>query len=142
LDPNSGQAFGWLGLSHVARGEFASAVAALERCAALSQRATVPTALLNEGYAASGDRDRAQAILGELMGRSYASPYFIARIYAALGDRDEAFQWLETGYREHSEWMALLNVDPRFDDLRSDPRMLDLLVRMNSPRQEPPGRQR
>jgi len=133
LDPNSVQALAWLGLSHLAKGEFATAVTALEHCAALSQRATVPTGLLGEGYAAFGDRDRAQAILQELMGRSHVSAYFVARIYAALGDKDEALQWLETGYQEHGEWMTLLKVDPRFDDLRSEPRILDLMHRMNFP---------
>jgi TolB-like protein/Tfp pilus assembly protein PilF len=133
LDPNSGQAFGWLGLSHLAKGEFALAVTALERCAALSQRAAVPTGLLGEGYAAFGDRDRAQAVLQELLGRSHVSTYFVARIYAALGEKEEALQWLETGYQERAEWMPLLKVDPRFDDLRPDPRMVDLMRRMNFP---------
>jgi TolB-like protein/Tfp pilus assembly protein PilF len=133
LDPNSVQALAWLGLSHVAKGEFATAVTVLEQCAALSQRATVPTALLGEGYATLGDRNRAQAVLQELLGRSHVSAYFTARIYAALGENDEAFKWLKSGYEEHAEWMTLLKVDPRFDDLRPDPRMVDLMRRMNFP---------
>jgi tetratricopeptide (TPR) repeat protein len=127
------QALAWLGLSHVAKGEFATAVTVLEQCAALSQRATVPTALLGEGYATLGDRNRAQAVLQELLGRSHVSAYFTARIYAALGENDEAFKWLKSGYEEHAEWMTLLKVDPRFDDLRPDPRMVDLMRRMNFP---------
>jgi hypothetical protein len=42
----------------------------------------------------------------------------------------EAFQWLEKGYSERSDLMVYLNVDPRFDGIRSDPRFQDLLHRV------------
>jgi hypothetical protein len=58
----------------------------------------------------------------------------VSRIYAALGDTNETFKWLETSYREHGEWMVLLMVDPRFDSLRDDARFQDLMRRMNFPR--------
>jgi len=61
------------------------------------------------------------------------SAYFVARICAALGDKEKALQWLETGYQERAEWMPLLKVDPRFDEMRSDRCMLDLMRRMNFP---------
>ena len=55
------------------------------------------------------------------------------RIYAALGQTEEAFRWLETAYEPHANWMVFLTVDPVFDDLRSDPRFRDLMRRMNFP---------
>jgi len=61
------------------------------------------------------------------------TPCASARVYAALGNKDEAFQWLETGYMQRAEWMVLLKVDPCYDGLRPDPHFQDLLRRMNFP---------
>lgn len=60
-------------------------------------------------------------------------PNFIALVYAALGDKDEAFQWLERAYKEHDDDLALLKVDPRWDSLRGDPRFMSLLQRVGLP---------
>jgi hypothetical protein len=58
----------------------------------------------------------------------------MARIYNALGQKDEALQWLETSYQLQAEWLLLLKVDARFDDLRSEARFQDLMRRMNFPK--------
>ena len=71
--------------------------------------------------------------LKELAKQQYVTPYGVARVYAALEERDETFHWLETAYREHAEWMVLLKIDPCFDGFRSDSRFQDLLRRMNFP---------
>jgi hypothetical protein len=60
----------------------------------------------------------------------YVQPYFVALIYAALEETDEAFSWLERGFVERDEDLALLKVDPRVDGLRSDPRFEVLLGRI------------
>jgi len=57
----------------------------------------------------------------------------MARICVALGQKDEAFRFLEAGYQERAALMVLLKTDPRFDPLRSDQRFQDLLRRMNFP---------
>jgi TolB-like protein/Tfp pilus assembly protein PilF len=133
LDPNSVQALVWLGISLVAKSMYEPAIAALERAVQLSQRAPVAVACLSEAYAAAGNSHDAQNLLHELTGQQHVTAYFVSRIYAALGNENEAVEWLETGCREHGEWMILLKVDPRFDDLRSDPRIQDLTHRMNFP---------
>jgi hypothetical protein len=46
------------------------------------------------------------------------------------GERDEAFQWLEKAYHERSAWLVCARVDPKYDNLRSDPRFADLLRRL------------
>jgi TolB-like protein/Flp pilus assembly protein TadD len=134
LDANSAQVLGWLGLSNVAMMAFGPAIAALQKAAEISQRAPAPLALLGEAYAASGASHEARKILQELTSRPHVTAYFVSRIYAALGDTNETFKWLETSYREHGEWMVLLMVDPRFDSLRDDARFQDLMRRMNFPR--------
>jgi hypothetical protein len=84
----------------------------------------------------SGKRGEAQKILDqltELAKERYVAPYRMAQIYIALGDRDRAFEWLEKGYRERSfgESVMDLKAAPFWDPVRSDPRFVDLLRRMN-----------
>ena len=65
--------------------------------------------------------------------RRHVDFVYIALIHAALGDMENAFACLETGFIQRSEELALLGVDPRFDGLRSDPRFVDLLRRIGLP---------
>jgi hypothetical protein len=55
-----------------------------------------------------------------------------ALVYAGLGDKDLAQEWLERAYQERSTWMVHLKVDPRLDPLRSDRRFHDLMARVGS----------
>ncbi len=64
---------------------------------------------------------------------SYASPYKIARLYAALGDKEKAFEWLDTAYREHDFLLKELNTAFELDDLRSDPRFAELVRKVGLP---------
>jgi hypothetical protein len=50
-----------------------------------------------------------------------------------VAQKDEAFRWLEAGYREHEALMVTLKTDPRIDELRPDRRFQELLGRMNFP---------
>jgi hypothetical protein len=52
---------------------------------------------------------------------------------ARLGDKDQAFEWLEKAYEARDEFIRLVRVDPTFDNLHSDPRYADLLRRMGLP---------
>jgi hypothetical protein len=60
-------------------------------------------------------------------------PYLLARIYAGLGKNDDALDCLEKSYQTKAPWMACLKVDPRMDNLRSNPRFRDLMRRMKFP---------
>jgi TolB-like protein/Tfp pilus assembly protein PilF len=62
-------------------------------------------------------------------GRRYVSPYTVAAIYTGLGDKDQAFKWLERAYEQRDVWLMNLKVDPVFAKLRSDKRFQDLLTR-------------
>ena len=62
--------------------------------------------------------------------REYVEPSQFARIYAYLGEKDEAFEWLEKAFEERADLRGL-KVSPDFDPLRDDPRFQDLLRRMN-----------
>jgi len=65
--------------------------------------------------------------------RRYVDPALVGFDYAAIGMKDEAFQWLEKGFAEKSEGMQYLKSSSELDPIRSDPRYVDLLKRMGLP---------
>jgi TolB-like protein/Flp pilus assembly protein TadD len=135
LDPNSASAWGFLGWAQSCKLRHEDAIASLRKCCHIWPGAS-PIAWLGEAYAAAGYRDEARKVLRQLEDLSkqrYVTPYGRARIYAALGETDETFKWLEAAYRQRANWMVLLKVDPCFDDSRSDPRFQQLMRRMNFP---------
>lgn len=89
-----------------------------------------------EGYALakSGRQSEARNLLDKLLKLSnerFIPPDNIAIIYNGLGETDKTFEWLERGFQQHDPKMAFLKVEPKWDNLRSEPRFIDLLKRMN-----------
>jgi len=82
----------------------------------------------------SGQRAEAQQVFAELTEinrHKYVSPYDVATVSAGLGEKEQAFVWLEKAYDDRSGGLAvLLKVDPKLDGLRSDSRFRDLLRRV------------
>ncbi|HYV02946.1 MAG TPA: hypothetical protein VFB82_00070, partial [Blastocatellia bacterium] len=90
-------------------------------------------AWIARAYAMSGKKGEAERALAEVKSLSkakYTPPYPMASIYAALGQKDAAFEWLERVYKDHSYYVVWLNIDRVFDGLRSDRRFQDLLDRI------------
>jgi tetratricopeptide (TPR) repeat protein len=63
----------------------------------------------------------------------FVSPWPIVELYAELGDKDHAFEWLNTAYQEHDFLLYGLRTDPRLDSLRSDPRYAELVRKIGFP---------
>jgi hypothetical protein len=81
----------------------------------------------------AGQRVEARKIIEELKEqakREYVWPFNLAIIYVALGEKDQAFEWLEKACDDGSEELIYLNVDQTFDPLRSDPRFKKLVRRI------------
>ncbi len=88
------------------------------------------------GYRKASLKGACTAIIELLKNKSraeYISPYEIATYYALMGDRDQAFDWLEKAYKERSARLEYIKSEDFFDSLRSDPRYLDLMRRMGLP---------
>jgi hypothetical protein len=71
----------------------------------------------------------AQRIIDEMEQMStkkYVAFLTIALAYGDLGEKDQAFAWLDKAYDDHSEYLLWLNYDPSFESVRSDPRFQDL----------------
>jgi len=54
----------------------------------------------------------------------------VARVYVGLGETGQAFAWLERAYEERSDHLVFVRVDPAWRDLRSDPRLVDIMRRV------------
>jgi serine/threonine-protein kinase len=135
MDPNFGVAHFALGLAYEQKGVHDEAISELQKAITASGGITVMTGALGHTYAVSDKKDKAQKILDELKKlskRRYVSPYSIATIYIGLGEKDQAFEWLQKAYDDRSVWLIHLHVkvDPRLDSLRSDPRFTELLKKM------------
>ncbi|MFN2455819.1 MAG: tetratricopeptide repeat protein [Pyrinomonadaceae bacterium] len=121
-----------LGQTYEQIGMYKEAAAELDKAKALDDTPQV-SAIRARIYALSGQQDEAERLLEELnqtANLKYVSAYFRALIYEGLGNRDEAFRWLNHAYDERSGWMVWLKVEPKLDSLRSDPRFEELLRRV------------
>jgi TolB-like protein/Tfp pilus assembly protein PilF len=84
-------------------------------------------------YAVSGRKEDARKFLSrmlDLRARRYVDPSLIGAVYAGLGEKDKAFEWLTKAYEEHSGQIVWIKVDPWYKNLRSDPRYKELLRKM------------
>jgi len=89
--------------------------------------------LLRETYAIKGWKGYLKMhldILIQQSKKSYVPPYYIAADNLRLGDKNQAFKWLEKAYQERDKELCDIKMDPTFDSLRSDPRYKALLKKM------------
>ena len=108
------------------------AVRQLERAATMAGRTAAVVAQLGHAYGVAGQKAEAQACLDELAQRSkreYVAAYWIAMLNHGLGREDAALASLEKAFRDR-EALLVLDVEPRWDGLRGDPRFQDLQRRV------------
>jgi adenylate cyclase len=133
LDPHSMSARDCVGSAQLGAAAYEQAVAEFRNLATASGDDPLRLASLGSAYAISGKRAQALKVIAELNGASkmhYVPAYLWTTIYASLGEKDKAFQWLQKAYDEHDAYLVRLKVDPAMDPLRSDPRFQELLARM------------
>jgi DNA-binding winged helix-turn-helix (wHTH) protein/TolB-like protein/Flp pilus assembly protein TadD len=133
LDANSGLARWSLGGALLQAGRTDEAIAEYEKAIPLSGDSPDESASLACAYAAAHRTSDARKIIQDLearAGRAYTPPALIASIYAALGERETAFQFLEKAFRDRDSLLVYLKVEPMFDPLRADPRFTLVLKRV------------
>src|SRR3989454_2465270 len=137
LDPSYSDASIVLARTYVTKGMYQRAITILQEALILNTREPFVLGALAHAYARAGQRDEALKLVGELKRiqaeRGNIPTFSFIWAYAGLGDKDQAFAWLETSYQERRDRMVWLNVDPLLDPLRSDPRFHDLVRRMGLP---------
>ncbi len=134
LDPNHPLAHNHLGRIFLQKGMYEKAIAKHQEAVNLAGVNLKHD--LGYAYAVAGKTEEAVKILDELKElrkRRDFQPTGLAQLYGVLGEKEQAFAWLEKAYEERDGWLRQLKVDPRFDPLRDDPRFEGLLRRMNFP---------
>jgi TolB-like protein/DNA-binding winged helix-turn-helix (wHTH) protein/Flp pilus assembly protein TadD len=134
MDPDFVTAHIALGATYEAEGSWPQAIREYQKAVDLSPNSPPALAALGCAYGYSGNQEGAREILvslREASKRHYVSGFDMATVFAGIGDKDNAFHWLEKAYSERESQMAFLGVTRRLDGLRSDPRFVDLLHRMH-----------
>ena len=112
------------------------AIAQFKKAVAATEGDSFFLAALGHAYALAGRRGDAEQVLHTLFERakkSYVSPFDVALIYAALGEKDTAFTWLDKAVAERSTFLVYSKWEPRLDPLRSDPRFQQILKQIRLP---------
>lgn len=123
----------WLGSAYRQKKMFPQAIEEFDE---LHKRYPNNAALLmayGHALGLSGDRTAAQTVLDKLLAQSrsrYIPSTYIAAMYTSLGDRDQAFHWLDKAYGEKNDRLVYLGVDPIADPLRADPRFAALMQKV------------
>lgn len=132
LEMHPGNLWGYISLAHglVANGEFEEGLQVIEQAQEVWPRQEM-IALRGYAYARMGQPGKAREVLRELMDLQrtspYLQPYFVARVYAAMGENAAALDWLEKADADRSEYLLFADVgglrtDPAWDGLKDEPR--------------------
>ena len=133
LDPNYAAAHRLLSLAYQGKGMFEDAFVENEKWGALTGNKVETTVTLAQLYAVSGQSEDARRLIDDVQRDELMTEQMsrgLALVYAALGENDIAFKYLEESYARHEESILSLKVDPKLDPLRSDPRFAALLKKI------------
>ena len=118
-----------MGFALLGKGQAEAAIPVLEKADALSKGSPATEGILVRAYARAGRREDALRLLAKLKARREAG-YFPAgafvNAYLGLGDKEQAFVWLEQAYKEQSNILQFVKTHPFFDPIRSDPRFVEM----------------
>jgi serine/threonine-protein kinase len=129
----------WLGRTYQQQARYEEAVAEYQKAEAGLPNWVPAKAALGNAYGRWGKEAEARRILDELheLGKvkgRYITPYARGLVYAALGEKDQAFAALNEAYDERSHWLVWLKLDLRWGDMRTDPRFAELVRRIGLPK--------
>ncbi len=135
LDPDFRKAHRDLGLAYAELGQLDEALAELDKSRGLTDDGRDAMAATAYAFARNHRPDRARLMLPEVEAAADHKPlaYDIATIYAALGDKDAAFEWLHRAIKTRSAARAGMSIDPRLDPLHDDPRWQPLVAKYTPP---------
>ena len=136
IKPDFFPALWTLSLSYLQNKNYSKAIQEMQRAVKYSGDDLFVKALLGYVYGTAGEQGEAQVILNELNETSKYQKIpgiAFAVIYIGLGENDNAMNWLEKAYEERSNHLIYLNSNPIFDPIRSEPRFIELVKKMNFP---------
>jgi eukaryotic-like serine/threonine-protein kinase len=116
-------------------GRHQEAIGAFEEAIQYGGRPPVFLLSLARAHAKNGDAAAAHRLMEEAqIGAEYGylDPFLTALVWSALRSADRAIESLEHAYAERSHWLVFISIDPRLDELRGDPRFVDLVRRVEA----------
>ncbi len=116
------------------KGMFEEAVAEARKARELSPAQTISVAYESYALAKLGRNDEVRILLNELLklsGTRFVPPNHLAMIYNGLGETDKSLEWLEKAFEQRDPKMVFLKVEPKWNNLRNEPRFIELMRRMN-----------
>ncbi len=125
-----------LGQTREQQGRFDEAIAEEAKVLKFTPDAGWPLAPTARSYALSGRRAEAERTLNKMLAISKSgvmSKFSLATVYAALGEKSRALDYLEQAFTERSFFLDFIRSDPELDNLRSEPRFQTLVRKMNFP---------
>ena len=132
IGPDSADAYGRLGANYAAKAMPAEGLGMCEK--ALDKHAgSFVISECGRVFVLAGKQHKALELLKHYFAQSAVPQYQVARIYDALGNREQALEWLVQAYEARAPEMCFLQIDTLSEALRFDPRFQDLLRRMNFP---------
>jgi eukaryotic-like serine/threonine-protein kinase len=134
MDPNFYSPYIWLALTYALKGMYEQATETVRGLTASRPGGKAARAALGYIYSVSGKTNEAKDIcdeLKELSKKETVTPYYLARIYAGLGESEHSIECLRKCYEKRDASLAFLKTDPVWDNLRHDPGFLDLIKKLN-----------
>jgi len=136
LNPRFMPAHLWLGRTYQAMKRYDEALKEYQVAQTIAPNWVPIVAGMGNIYGITGQRAEAEKILSSLdqmSSQKYVTPYGIALVYTGLGETDKAFEYLQKAYDDRSNWLIWLNLDPRWDSVRSDKRFVALVRKVGLP---------
>lgn len=133
MDPNYAPARRTLEEVYAEVGRYKEAIAEREKVLTLSGSPELAASVARD-FAASGYSGVLKSWLDglvEVSKHQYVSPYSIAQTYARVGEKEQAFAWLEKAYETRDSTLVSLKVDPMFESVHSDHKFGELVQRLH-----------
>jgi tetratricopeptide (TPR) repeat protein len=119
-----------LGLAYEQESRYEEAITEFEKVLQLLEGDPFAVGSLAHAHALAGNEPEALRMLHDLVERKHVDAYQVALVYVALGQQDQALEWLDKSCNNHALWFSYgANGDPRWDGLRSDSRFQNMLRR-------------
>lgn len=130
LDKDFPMALYYLARSYEGLGEFSKAISTYQRAIKVSGQSTYFVSAMMYSLVKGGHRARADRMLEDILDidrKQPVSKYVLARSFAAMGQKERALATLDDAVRKRDPLLAVIRIDPNFDELRGDTRFQEIL---------------